>query len=88
MFASRIASILEAHRLRGLPLFRMEEGSLCRSALEGYLPIPVARELRDRQQAGGWIDGKTTEARGDREEAASGRCVGITGEEIVSPGVV
>jgi hypothetical protein len=46
--SSRTTAILEAYRRRGEPLFWWSKGQIKRVARSGYLPLSVARSLRQR----------------------------------------
>lgn len=52
-FHSRHSAILDAYGQAGVPLFRCEDGSIVRNALEGALPLEVAAALRMRTLSNG-----------------------------------
>ena len=51
VFGSRTAAVIEAHRLAERPLFNFDDYALRRTALDGHLPLVVARMLRFLHQA-------------------------------------
>lgn len=76
---SRTIAILEAHRRAGMPLFRRQDGSWLRTAEQGYLPLPIAVQLRREEQlASGpvFVDGRWTYAYGEGAIRVAGRILG------------